>query len=302
MGRLAIKIDVDTERGTRDGVLPLAEVCRKHKVPAVFLFSLGPDNMGRSISRIFQPGFFRKVTRTRVISNYGLRTLLNGVLLPAPHLGKRYGDIMRRVRDLGFETGIHCYDHYLWQNFVFRMTLDETRAQLTKAYSEFHRIFGENPRIAGAPGWQCTAHSLTVYDEMGFDWGSDTRGTGPFRPSIDESVFNTPQVPTTLPTLDEVLGSPGFHQENLTDFYLRLVQKPGNHVFTVHAELEGLQFLSFFDDLLCRAKSSGVELCPFQTILGQAFSDSDAGLKVCRIELSTVAGRSGKLAVQGVSL
>ena len=258
--------------------------------------------MGRSIRRIFQPGFFRKVTRTGVIANYGVRTLLNGLLWPAPHLGKRYGYIMRRVRDLGFETGIHCYDHYLWQNFVCSMTLGETRAQLTKAYAEFRRIFGENPRIAGAAGWQCTAHSLTVYDEMGFEWGSDTRGTHPFRPSIGGSIFNTPQVPTTLPTLDEVLGSPGFYKENLADFYLRLIQKAGKHVLTAHAELEGLRFLGFFDDLLCRAKATGIELCSFPTILGQAFSGPESELQVCSIDMNTLAGRSGKLAVQGARL
>src|SRR5947209_2851660 len=91
---LAIKIDVDTDRGTRIGVSNLLKLFSELKIPATFLFSLGPDNTGRAIKRIFRPGFLKKVSRSSVVSMYGLRTLLNGTLLPAPHIGKRNKQIM----------------------------------------------------------------------------------------------------------------------------------------------------------------------------------------------------------------
>ena len=59
--RLAIKIDVDTDRGTREGLAPLARALDRHKIRGTFLFSLGPDNTGRAIRRVFRPGFFAKV-------------------------------------------------------------------------------------------------------------------------------------------------------------------------------------------------------------------------------------------------
>ena len=148
MPRLAIKVDVDTDRGTRDGVLPLARLLAKHEVPAVFLFSLGPDNMGKSIYRVFQPGFFKKVMRTRVVSQLGPRSLLNGTLFPAPLLGRRHQAIMREVKAMGFETGIHCHDHYRWQNHVHRMSLEQTRQEFTKAAKEYERIFDQKPETA----------------------------------------------------------------------------------------------------------------------------------------------------------
>ena len=46
--KLAIKIDVDTYRGTRDGVPALAKLLKKRAVPATFLFSFGPDNTGKA--------------------------------------------------------------------------------------------------------------------------------------------------------------------------------------------------------------------------------------------------------------
>ena len=95
--QLAIKIDVDTDRGTREGVPALAALLTRHQVPATFLFSLGPDNTGRAIRRIFRPGFFSKVSRTSVVSTYGLRTLMNGVVLPGPHIARKNRNVMKLV-------------------------------------------------------------------------------------------------------------------------------------------------------------------------------------------------------------
>ena len=53
--QLALKIDVDTERGTRLGIPELLAVLGKYAIPATFLLSLGPDNTGRAIRRIFRP-------------------------------------------------------------------------------------------------------------------------------------------------------------------------------------------------------------------------------------------------------
>src|SRR5207237_3268589 len=101
---LAIKIDVDTDRGTRLGVPALLKLFDGLGIKATFLFSLGPDNTGRAIKRIFRPGFFKKVARTSVVSVYGVRTLLNGVLLPGPHIGRRNQGVMRATRDFGNEV------------------------------------------------------------------------------------------------------------------------------------------------------------------------------------------------------
>ena len=89
MARIALKIDVDTLRGTREGVPRLQALLQRVGAGATFLFSLGPDHTGRAILRVFRPGFLSKVARTSVVEHYGVRTLLYGSLLPGPDIGKR---------------------------------------------------------------------------------------------------------------------------------------------------------------------------------------------------------------------
>ncbi|TLY60033.1 MAG: 4-deoxy-4-formamido-L-arabinose-phosphoundecaprenol deformylase, partial [Gammaproteobacteria bacterium] len=89
MALIALKIDVDTYRGTRESAPRLADLLGRLGVPATFLFSLGPDHTGRAIRRVFRRGFLGKVKRTSVVGHYGLKTLLYGVLLPGPHIGRR---------------------------------------------------------------------------------------------------------------------------------------------------------------------------------------------------------------------
>ena len=135
--KLAVKIDVDTDRGTRIGVPNLLKLFAALNIPATFLFSLGPDNTGRAIKRIFRPGFLKKVSRSSVIRMYGLRTLMNGVLWPGPHIGKRHEAILRAAHQAGHEVGIHCHDHIRWQDGLMKMTPAEVHTELQKARTEF---------------------------------------------------------------------------------------------------------------------------------------------------------------------
>lgn len=293
---LAIKVDVDTDRGTRVGVPNLLQLFDTLGVQATFLFSLGPDNTGRAIKRIFRPGFFRKAQRTNVVGIYGLRTLLNGMLLPGPHIGRRNAPVMRAARAAGHEVGIHCYDHIRWQDGLARMTRDQVHNELDKARAGFECIFGEPARTAGAAGWQANALSLEAYDAAGFEYASDARGTAPFFPRVGARVFRTLQIPTTLPTLDELLGRPEYSESRLCDTYLSWLRADRPNVLTVHAEIEGMAKRAWFTDFLTQAahRASFVRL---DTLAARLRRDPRA-IPVCDLVDGTVDGRSGTLAMQ----
>lgn len=294
---VAIKVDVDTDRGTRIGVSNLLALLRELGIKATFLFSLGPDNTGRAIRRIFRPGFFRKVRRTSVVQVYGLRTLMHGVLLPGPHIARRNAEVMRGARDHGHEVGIHCYDHVRWQDGLARMTRAQVFAEFGKARREFEHVFQEPATTAGAAGWQANSHSLAAYDDAGLVYASDTRGTHAFYPRVGGTVYKTLQMPTTLPTLDELLGRPDYPETRLVDYYLSLFAPDVINVLTIHAEIEGMAKLGLFRELLVRAEEVPVRFVRLGDHARELLR-ANAAIPICDLVEGEVDGRSGTLAVQ----
>lgn len=296
--KLALKVDVDTFRGTLVGVPRLVEILRRHQAQATFLFSLGPDHTGRALRRAFRPGFLKKVSRTSVIEHYGLMTLLYGTLLPGPDIGRRCPDILRGVRDSGFEVGIHCWDHVRWQDGVEQADADWTAAQLQRAVDRHTEIFGCAPTTHGAAGWQMNPHALRLTQRLGFDYSSDCRGTHPFIPVQNAEIVLCPQLPTTLPTLDELIGRDGLGVDNVHERLLALTAEPApqGHVYTLHAELEGGKLAPVFERLLEGWRSQGYELVSLRGLFDATDLWTLPHHKLVRGE---VEGRAGTLMLQG---
>ena len=206
MKQVVLKVDVDTYLGTLHGVPALLELFERYDVKASFLFSVGPDNTGRAIRRVFRKGFLQKVGRTSVVSHYGLRTLMNGVIKPGPHIGKKAAFVMRCVAAAGHEVGIHCYDHVRWQDFVAGKDLKWTQREMDKALEAFKDALQMQPQTIGAAGWQINRFVIALEEQMGFSYASDVRGREPFSPTMEGVSSNCIQLPTTLPTLDEIIG------------------------------------------------------------------------------------------------
>src|SRR5262249_17249460 len=133
------------------------------------------------------------------------------------------------------------------------------------------------------------------------EYASDSRGTGPFWPTMAGVEGHCVQLPTTLPTFDELIGVDGADARAAAVRILEL-SKTGagdTHVFTLHAELQGQKLLPQFEFLLRSWREAGVQLISMHD-----YHASLAGVPVGRCELTwgEVAGRSGVLAAQGAPL
>ena len=301
MRLLALKIDVDTWRGTFEGVPALVALLRRLGADATFLFSLGPDRTGRAIRRMLRPGFLSKVSRTSVLEHYGLRTLLYGTVLPGPDIGRRAAALLRSVREAGFETGIHCWDHVRWQDFVARRDSRWTETEMRAAADRYARIFGAPARVHGAAGWQMNEHAYRLEGALGFDYASDGRGTHPYQPALGGQAIGVPQLPTTLPTFDELIGLDGISADNVDERVLALTraEPPDGHVFTLHAELEGMKLAPAFERLLAGWQRQGYRLVSLQGLFAAL---GDAPLPLHEIATGEVPGRIGTLVVQGAAV
>jgi len=108
-----------------------------------------------------------------------------------------------------------------------------------------------------------------------------------------------PQLPTTLPTLDELVGVDGTTVDGAIDRVLDLSATPpasGAHVYTLHAELEGQQFRGPFMRLVDTWRQRGVEV---GTMARLAAGLDRSRLPRHEVRMAEIEGRSGALALQG---
>lgn len=290
--RVALKVDCDTDEGTREGVPRLLEIFAERGIRATFFFTLGPDRSGVAIRRVFtRKGFLKKMLRSKAPSLYGWRTMLAGTLLPAPMIGARCAGQMRAAAQAGHETGVHGWDHVGWHDRLDRMTLEEIRADYGRAHAEYLRIFGMPARISAAPGWTANALSLEVQQERSLLYTSDTRGGSPFFPSAGGRTFRTLEIPTTLPTLDETLSWPDPRSDEDQRAYFRRVAR-GTQVHTIHAEVEGRSKAALFASILDDWRADGVTFPLLSELARETLAHHDA-VPVRPLTRTILPGRGG---------
>ncbi len=295
--KLAFKVDVDTYLGTKNGVPALRRIFNRHDVGASFFFSLGEDQMGRSIFRIFQKGFFKKCSKSGVLSNYPLRSLLSGTLLPSPLISNECAEEIKSVQRDGFECGVHCWNHYRWQNFLSKMSAEDVAKDVKNAFASLRDIIDGKIVSCASAGWQVSSDYLALEDAHQLLYASDCRGAFPFLPKFDGRIFKTPQIPTTLPTLDEILCEKNI--SDVADCYEAQILSSEMSVMTIHAELEGGVHRDWFENFLLRLKRKDVEFISLRDY-AKAFTEGGASLPVCEMSMSPFPNRGGFLAVQKV--
>lgn len=292
--RVGLRIDVDTFRGTKQGVPELLKKLARHDIHASFFFSVGPDNMGRHLWRMLRPAFFIKMLRSKAANLYGWSILFAGTFWPGRMIGKSLSTVISATQQAGHEIGLHAWDHYKWQTRVESMSASAIKAEILKGYNALHAITGLNPACSAAAGWKCTEDVLLEKEEYAFRYNSDCRGKSIFRPLLNGQPC-TPQIPVTLPTYDELIGRNGVSNENYNNVLLDMIKKQQLNVLTIHAEVEGIVCSEMFNEFLTRAKKKHIQFVPLIKLLPE-LEDIPAG----KIRLAPLGGREGRLCIQDI--
>src|SRR5262249_13034343 len=169
----------------------------------------------------------------------------------------------------------------------------DVTAEIDRALSVFREITGGDPDGFAAPGWQCSAASVSCLDRGPFVYHSSTRGTHPYRPRIDGVEGKLPEIPTTLPSLDDLLGLGIGEADALERIRGSLSGDPLN-VLPVHAEVEGGPCLDAFTSLVDRLRPT----TRFERLIDVARELTLTRLPVLPVSRGTRPGRAGTVACQ----
>jgi undecaprenyl phosphate-alpha-L-ara4FN deformylase len=237
----------------------------------------------------------KKAGRVGVINTYGIKTLLYGLLLPGPKIAKQNQDLCRMVEEQGNELGIHGLNHVWWHDHIKDLGRSKTEEILEEAFAVYEEIMGGPPRSFAAPGWMINAHALRFFENRGLFYSSDTRGSSVFLPEMSGERFSIVQIPTTLPTLDEVVGIAGTEVSQLVRFYLDYLTD-GMNVLTVHTELEGKNWTPFLESLIRETLERGFV---YRRLIDIAREYENAIFApACEIVYGHVEGRAGEVCLQ----
>lgn len=256
--RIALRIEVGTEKGAREGVPALLRLLDEYQIKATFFFSLGPDYTRYPLSdRI-----------PRIIRQQ----------LPVSYIGRRCRENLLAVANAGHDIGISAFTASDWKRGVAFQTADWTHSELSLAYDAFSDLFGRAPRCFAATGWQINPYLLSEEEAFEFDFASDVRGHHIFLPESQGVRSRCPQIPTTLPTLDELLTQEEINCENLHQYLYAACQRimPNGEVFSLSAEREGGGLLKVFERLLVMWKGGQWEIRSMSELFS---SIADAPLK-----------------------
>lgn len=293
-----VKIDVDTFHGMQDGIPRMLSLFDELKIKASFFVTMGPDNSGKALRRIFMHrGFLKKMLRTKAAKTYRMRTMLYGTLLPAPTVGESAPELLREIEKRGHEVSIHGYDHVKWHDFVYRMNEKKTREEFMKAVNAYEKIFNRKPVSSAAPGWQLTPSSLKAQNDLQLVYISDTRGQFPYFPKVGSKVYDTLELPTTLPTFDEVIGTDS--DENILQNLLEQAKKQKLCVFTAHTEVEGMSYYALFKEFLIRLKNSGFTFMTGMECAKKLLVQREK-IPSCEFYRGVMQGRAGYVTAQKV--
>jgi peptidoglycan/xylan/chitin deacetylase (PgdA/CDA1 family) len=297
MKAISLRVDVDTLEGSIKGIPTLLRLLDKHHMRASFYFCFGPDNSGKAIRRVFRKGFLDKMRRTSGPGKlYSLKTMMYGTLLPAPIIWKRAAAEMRAAKMAGHEVAIHGWDHVQYHDLLDRKSRQWLADWYAQAHEAFQTVFGERARGAVSPAWRSNDTTLELQEAYGLDYAGDCRGFAPFYPIVKGRTLQTLQIPTTLPTLDELLGLDGRTPDQVNREVWDLVREDALNVYALHTEVEGGALVETFDAFLAGLNDRGVVARTHADWLPELKAANPPAKAVTRRE---IPGRAGWVSWEG---
>lgn len=288
--RIALRVEVNTLRGLREGVPRLMRLFSEFQVRASFFFPMGPDDAGRWLLRTWPQR-----------QAFGLTSLLRGTLLPAPNLAEAGRDLIAAAVDNGHEVGMFGGSPHAWRARLAHADEAWTRTEWQQMLTTFEAVGGAFPAPLATPGWQSSPHLVRQLSADRLSFSSCTRGRYPFLPVSQGRRARVPEVPTTLPTVDELLRSDGVSEDNVHEFLYAESRRvlPAGHVYTLRAEREGMALLPLMEKLLVMWKGYDGSVRALGDLLREIDLDT---LPVHQVGWGTPDGADEAMAMQSIQV
>lgn len=285
--RVALRVEVNSLRGLREGIPNIMRLFHEYQVRATFFFPLGFADEGLS------PHYVWRHRRTR-----GWGPLLQGALKPAGSFVDEATEQIVRARENGHEVGVFGLSPRVWARLGY-LGEDRVARECETLWESVSSLYGDDDVPLATPEWQSSPALIADLRRRRCAYSSTTRGRFPFLPLLQGQDNQVVEIPTTLPTADELLASEGVNEDNVHEFLFADSRRllPAGHVYAASAEREGLDLYPLLEKMLVmwRGQSGSIGA------LGDMLKEMDAAsVPTHRVGWDTPAGATRAMAAQSL--
>ena len=162
-------------------------------------------------------------------------------------------------------------------------------------------LFGSEAYPFATPNWQIHPFLFAQLTPARCRFTSMTRGKLPYFGVLQGHRAQVPELPTTLPTLDELIRVESIGEDEIHGYLYAASQRvlPAGHVFAARAELEGIVRLALFEKLLVMWRREDGAVRALGDTLGELAGES---LPFHRIGWAVPPGGSLAMATQSIEV
>ncbi|HTZ41684.1 MAG TPA: polysaccharide deacetylase family protein [Candidatus Omnitrophota bacterium] len=165
----ALRVDVESDRGIREGLPKLLDLLKKHNIKASFYLVMGGES---NILEILK--YRRNMTSSaeRSMKIWTLKDKIRMALFPRDFAAANK-EILGRILNEGHELGVHGWKHREWTRGLNQIDINN---EITKAVSKYEKLFGKKPISWASPGFNTNENVINILNESGFKFTSDFEG------------------------------------------------------------------------------------------------------------------------------
>jgi undecaprenyl phosphate-alpha-L-ara4FN deformylase len=161
-----IRIDLESQKGIRQGLPNLLKVFKETKVKASFYLTVGGES---NIIEIVKHNSKIKTAAERTIPIFTLKEKMRMAVYPI-NFAKINKEILNKTLQEGHEIGLHGYKHREWTRALHKIDIPKT---IEKMIEEYQKLFHKEPISFAAPGFNTNDKVIQELSKKGITHISD---------------------------------------------------------------------------------------------------------------------------------